>query len=155
MWGGERGISLSHSGRECAVDDPANADPLDASVMNLEHVLKANSEDTSRARLLTERFLSANGLRTASNAGEEDGGGEGSDGGLSPAARAHEAYNTAYTLKVLASNMKLSAAAVVTTASAAEGTHQRFRLPLDGAVATETVEAVVKALCRRGHGPPH
>jgi hypothetical protein len=73
--------------------------------MDVEHVLHLHLEDQAQAQAVAEHFISANKLRGSSSGG--------SSTGLSPAALAHECYNTAYTLKVLASNMQLRAVAVV------------------------------------------
>ena len=127
--------------------------PDDAAALNLEHVLQANQNDIGQAKMLTERFIAANGLRLNRNMdglGERDSDDDDSDtseptGGLSSAALAHECYTTAYTLKVLASNMHLRPVAIV--ANAQKGKPQRVSLPLTD---TDTMRETLQALCAQG-----
>jgi hypothetical protein len=93
------------------------ATPEDAAAASLEHVLRANQEDPTQAQVLAEHFIDANRLRSSAQSSSSSAT---AVSGLSPQALAHEAYNTAYTLKVLASNMRLKAVAMVEPAAAAE-----------------------------------
>lgn len=103
--------------------------------------------------MLAERFIAANGLRLNRNSGELGGGDSDDDdsdtsepaGGLSSAALAHECYTTAYTLKVLASNMHLRPVALVKNAQ--KGKPQRVSLPLKD---TDTMRDTLQALCDQG-----
>ncbi len=92
--------------------------PQDAAAASLEHVFRANQEDSTQAQVLAERFIDANHLRSGS-ATAASASSSAAVSGLSPLALAHEAYNTAYALKILASNMRLKGVAVVELSAAA------------------------------------
>jgi len=109
--------------------------PEDAAAFNLEHFLRVNDEDVSQAKVLAQRVISANALQTKQSASDT------APAGLSPLALVHECYNTSYTLKVLASNMKLKAAAIVGSDS------EKVPLPLEPGT---NVASVIKTLCEQG-----
>ena len=120
-------------------------DPITAQAMDLEHMLHLSHEDPSAAKTLAERFITANGLRTASSGSVHDS----NSAGLTPSALTQECYNTVYTLKVLSSNMQLRPVAALDGGKRATGSTKFVALPLsdddDDQLAT-----VITELCRAG-----
>lgn len=115
-------------------------DAKDAGLVDLEHMLLVNDQDTSQAQILTERFIDLNNLRSNGHGDHAS-----SIQGMSPIALVHDCYNSSYAIKVLASNMHLRPVVKLTSSNNTDvDTHD---LPLRSDV---NVKQIVTRLCVNG-----